>query len=373
VIIAGDNKQLPPTSFFDRSSDDGSDEYDDEELDDFESVLDLARGAAAIQDLPLRWHYRSRHEDLITYSNRNFYGGRLVTFPSSHFSGDDVGIEFVHVPDGVYARGTTRDNQIEAQKVVERIIFHADHHPTLTLGVVAFSEAQATRIQWELEAARRHREDLDEYFHESRLDGFFVKNLESVQGDERDIIIFSVGYGRDDVGKFTMAFGPINKPGGQRRLNVAITRARSRVEVVSSVKAADFEESQRPGVVHLRGYLDYAEHGATALAPITAMGGEPESPFEETVLTTLREWGYEVEPQVGQAGYRIDMAIRHPEHFGQWLLGVECDGPRPGQAAAAGPREPRMEAASNLGSELVPRPCRLGGTLAACDRCCAER
>ena len=353
LIVAGDNKQLPPTNFFDRSADDGSDVYEEDELDEFESVLDLARGAASIQDLPLRWHYRSRHEDLITYSNRNFYNGRLVTFPSAHISGHDIGIEFFHVPDGVYARGTSRDNQTEARRVVERVLYHADHNPDLTLGVVAFSEAQATRIQWEIEAARRNRPDLDPYFQESRLDGFFIKNLESVQGDERDIILFSIGYGRDEVGKFTMEFGPINKAGGHRRLNVAITRARNRVEVVSSVTAAEFAESQTLGVKHLRGYLDFAEHGTGALTPITSGDGEPESPFEEQVLATLREWGYEVEAQVGQAGYRIDMAIRHPERTGRWLLGVECDGAAYHSSATARDRDRlRQQVLEGLGWRL---------------------
>jgi len=353
LIVAGDNKQLPPTNFFDKATDDDTDEYDEEAFDEFESVLDLCRGAGAIQDLPLRWHYRSRHEDLITYSNRAFYDSSLVTYPGSTQRGPNVGVELIYVPDGVYGRGTSQDNQIEARKVVERVLFHADHHPEMTLGVVAFSEAQATRVQWELEAVRRERPDLDPYFRENRLDGFFIKNLESVQGDERDIIIFSVGYGRDENGKFTMNFGPLNKPGGQRRLNVAITRARSRVEVVASIRASDFADSHNLGVHHLRGYLDYAERGAPALTAITAGEGEPESPFEVEVLATLRRWGYEVEPQVGQAGYRIDMGIRHPEHTGQWLLGVECDGAAYHSSATARDRDRlRQQVLEGLGWQL---------------------
>lgn len=353
LIVAGDNKQLPPTNFFERGSDDGSDQYDEEAFEEFDSVLDLCRGAGALQDLPLRWHYRSRHESLITYSNRAFYDSTLVTYPGATQVATDVGLEFVHVPDGIYGRGTSQDNVIEARKVVERVLFHADHHPQVTLGVVAFSEAQATRIQWELEAARRERPDLDAFFHEGRLDGFFVKNLESVQGDERDIVIFSIGYGRDENGKLTMSFGPLNKTGGQRRLNVAITRARSRVEVVSSIRSVDMSESTNAGVYHLRGYLDFAERGAPALAAITVDAGEPESPFEVEVLSTLRKWGYEVEPQVGQAGYRIDMAIRHPEHRGQWLLGVECDGAAYHSSATARDRDRlRQQVLEGLGWRL---------------------
>jgi len=326
LIVAGDNKQLPPSNFFEQTSDDDSDEYDPEVLDTFESLLDLCRGKASIPELPLRWHYRSRHEDLITYSNRAFYGGHLVTYPGATEVGEEVGLTFIHVPDGLYRRGVGSDNPVEAQRVVERIIHHAEHHPNLTVGVVAFSESQATCIQYQLEAVRRERQDLDDYFQDSRLDGFFIKNLESVQGDERDIIIFSIGFGFDETHKFTMNFGPVGQEGGYRRLNVAITRARNRVEVVSSVRASDFRDTANVNINHLRGYLDFAERGVVALTPIAVGVGEPESPFELAVLDVVRGWGYQVEPQVGHAGYRIDMAIRHPEKHGTWLLGIECDG-----------------------------------------------
>ncbi|MBI2705096.1 MAG: DUF3320 domain-containing protein [Actinobacteria bacterium] len=353
LIVAGDNKQLPPTTFFERSGDDTTEEYDAEAFDVFESLLDLSRGAAAIRELPLRWHYRSRHEALITYSNRAFYGSSLVTYPSATESGPDVGVAFIHVADGVYERGSARDNPVEARSVVERVIFHADNHPDKTLGVVAFSEAQATRIQWELEAARRERRDLDSYFHEGRLDGFFVKNLEMVQGDERDIILFSIGYGRDEGGRFTLNFGPINKEGGQRRLNVAVTRARYRVEVVSSITATDFGSSSNPGVNHLRGYLDFAERGSVAL-PQTAGGGEDDdSPLESDVAETLLEWGYEVHRHVGHAGYRLDLGVRHPEKPGTWLLGIECDGDAYGSGRTARDRDRlRQQVLEGLGWKL---------------------
>lgn len=352
LIVAGDNKQLPPTSFFDRTMDDG-DDYDPDEFDDFESLLDLCRGANVVPELPLRWHYRSQHEDLITYSNRTFYGGKLVTFPSAIEDGPDVGLQFFYVNDGVYGRGTSTDNQVEAKRVVERVIYHADHNPKKSVGVVAFSEAQATRIQWELESARRDRPDLDDFFQESRLNGFFIKNLETVQGDERDTIILSIGYGPDENGKITMNFGPLNKPGGGRRLNVAITRARGRFEVVSSVRAIDFGESANPAVRQLQGYLDFAERGKIALTPVLGSEGPPESPFEEAVMSVLQSWGYEVAPQVGQAGYRIDLGIRHPEHPGQWLLGVECDGAAYHSSKTARDRDRlRQEVLEGLGWHL---------------------
>jgi hypothetical protein len=328
LIVAGDDKQLPPTSFFDLMTSDGEDEYDEDELDVFDSVLDLCKSSGGVTTLPLRWHYRSRHESLITYSNRAFYDGSLVTYPGALDEGGDLGLAFIHVPNGIYRRGEARDNPIEARRVAEQVLHHATDHPQRTLGVVAFSEAQATRISYELEAMRRERPDLDEFFSNDRLDGFFVKNLESVQGDERDIIIFSIGYGRDEHGKFTQNFGPINKPGGQRRLNVAATRARRRVEVVSSVTAADFPtDIANAGVFHLRGYLDYAERGQVALAPVETTGNaDVESPFEEEVLRVIRDLDYIAIPQVGQAGYRIDIGIRDPARPGRYVLGVECDG-----------------------------------------------
>jgi len=277
---------------------------------------------------------------LITYSNRAFYAGKLITYAGALEVAPDLGVELFHVPDGVYERGGARDNPIEARAVVERVIFHAENHRDLTCGVVAFSEAQASRIGWELEAFRRGRPDLDEYFHGDRLDGFFVKNLENVQGDERDIIIFSIGYGFDEAGKITMNFGPINRDGGQRRLNVAVTRAKRRVEVVSSIKAQDIRETNSIGVKHLKGYLDFAERGPVALMPVEQeVGGEPESPFEESVIDVIRGWGHEVVSQVGQAGYRIDMAIRDPANPGRYVLGIECDGAAYHSSAVARDRD----------------------------------
>jgi len=326
-IIAGDQRQLPPTSFFDRQIGDDSDEYEEGQFEDFESILDLAKGSAGVRSLPLRWHYRSQHESLITYSNYAFYGGRLITFPGALQSGPDLGLHLIHVPDGVYARGGARDNPREARKVVERVLHHAEHHPHLTLGVVAFSDAQAYRIERELELARRDRPDLDAFFQDDRLTGFFVKNLENVQGDERDIIIFSVGYGRDDFGRLTMNFGPLNRQGGERRLNVAITRARRRVEIVTSILHSDIPETAASGLRHLRRYLEFAARGTHALTPeVEGSRGEAESPLEEEVLCTIRSWGYEAVPQVGQAGYRIDIGVRHPTKPGMYVLGVECDG-----------------------------------------------
>jgi hypothetical protein len=328
LILAGDQKQLPPISFFVGGAADDGDEWseDSDDTGEFESILDHAKASGAFRNLTLRWHYRSMHEALIAFSNVSFYEGRLVTFPSRDSDGPDVGVELFYV-NGTYRRGTTRDNPQEADAVAKRVIHHFNTRPGLSIGVVTFSEAQAGAIHDAIDRVAQDHPDLKRFFATDRLRGFFVKSLESVQGDERDVMIFSIGYGPDENGKTTMNFGPLNKQGGWRRLNVAITRARYRNEIVSSIRAANiFESAPTEGVRHLRRYLDYAARGMAALALDTSAGGDAESPFEESVISVIRSWGYELTPQVGTAGYRIDIGVRHPDHSGVYALGVECDG-----------------------------------------------
>jgi very-short-patch-repair endonuclease len=327
LIIAGDDRQLPPTSFFDASMDE-DDVYEDEQFDDFESVLGLCKGTELLEDIPLKWHYRSRHEDLITFSNYRFYEGQLITYPGAETNRSDLGVE-LFVTDGTYRRGGRRDNPDEASAVVDRVLHHARVYPELSLGVVALSSAQAETIEDFVDRQRTLHPELDDYFSAGRLDGFFVKNLENVQGDERDIILLSIGYGPDESGKFTMNFGPLNREGGWRRLNVAITRARRRIEVLTSFGPEQMRiaDSRARGTAELHRYLEYLQQGPAALA--IELGDDlrdVESPFEEEVLRTLTSWGYQVVPQVGTAGYRVDLGIRHPEQPGRFLLGVECDG-----------------------------------------------
>ena len=332
LVIVGDENQMPPTSFYESlsTSDDDAVWVDGESnATDFESVLTLATGSAAFDTLPLLTHYRSRHEDLIAFSNHSFYGGGLHTFPSATNHTNALGVEFFYVPDGVYQRGTTRDNPREAEAVVDRIVHHHDTRPGASLGVVAFSQAQADAVERALEERAKARPDLQDVIQSQtdRLSGFFIKNLETVQGDERDVILFSIGYGPDQHGKVTNNFGPMNLPGGWRRLNVAITRARNRVEVVSSIHASQITGVTNDSIRHLRNYLDYAERGNVALAlDQTGEYGDPESPFEESVIALLHKWGYLTESQVGTAGYRIDIAVRHPKNPDTFMLGIECDG-----------------------------------------------
>ena len=338
LMLAGDDKQLPPTSFFERAQEDA--DNDETDIADFQSILELAKGCGAFNNLRLNWHYRSRHEALIAFSNYKFYDGKLVTYPSARSVGPNVGVEFFHV-DGIYRRGGGADNPLEAAKVAERVIEHFTTRPDLTLGVVTFSVAQADAIIDAIDKAREPRRDLDQFFDGTdRLSAFFVKSLESVQGDERDVIIFSIGYGPDEAGKITTNFGVLNKPKGWRRLNVAVTRARQRVEVVASARAGDIPPSENENVEHLRAYLDYAERGQAALAiNLGSSGLGPESPFEESVIKAIRAWGYTVEPQVGAAGYRVDIGVRHPAKPGSFALAVECDGYHYHSAPAARDRD----------------------------------
>ncbi|WP_346355291.1 DUF3320 domain-containing protein [Azotosporobacter soli] len=331
VVIAGDSKQMPPTNFF-RAAENGDAEYNEEDEDetssaDFSSVLDEC--GPIFPTSMLRWHYRSKHESLIAFSNHQFYGSKLVTFPAAQRESEELGIQFEYVPDGIYERGGKKINPVEAQRVAEIVIEHHRRRPDKSIGVVAFSQSQMMAIQDVLDLKRQKDPSLETLFKENRLDGFFCKNLENVQGDERDIIIFSVGYGKDAQGKMAMNFGPLNKDGGERRLNVAITRAREKVVLVSSIKAGDMNinATKAAGVLNLYQYLRFAELGESALE-LNNPGGleDTDSPFEDDVIEVIRQLGYTAIPQVGCSGYRIDIGVVHPAQPGKFILGVECDG-----------------------------------------------
>jgi very-short-patch-repair endonuclease len=353
-VPCGDSRQLPPTTFFEQGV---SDEYDSETLDEsfdvFESILDECAANAQFPTLSLRWHYRSRDESLIAFSNHRFYKNELVTFPGAHLTDPRLGIQFTHVPDGVYDRGGKRDNPREAQVVVDEIIQHCLERPRRSLGVVAFSVAQMNAIEDQVELLLRRKPEFEEYLAPGRLEGFFVKNLENVQGDERDVMIFSIGYAKDRHGNLEMRFGPLNISGGERRLNVAVTRAREKVILVSSLRAADFDLSRvhAPGVLALHQYLDYAERGRDALnLDLSPGSGGFESPLERDVAGAIRELGYTVVSQVGCSGYRIDLGVLDPANPGRFVLGVECDGATYHSAYTARDRDRlRQKALEDLG------------------------
>jgi hypothetical protein len=358
VVVTGDDKQLPPTSFFQQLGEgEGEDPDDDgeEAPATFESILDACLGAGLRPHL-LRWHYRSRHEGLIAYSNHEFYDDRLITFPGPVTGEAAVGVRFHHVPDGVYDRGGRRDNLREAQVVAEMVLQHfRQHGGQKTLGVIAFSQPQMYAIEDEIDRRLAETPELEPLFKPDRLGGFFVKNLETVQGDERDVIILSVGYGRDTAGKFAMHFGPVNREGGQRRLNVAVTRARESLIVVSSIRAADIDlkASQAEGVRHLHRYLDFAERGLPALELAAPIGGAALSPLEADVMREVQTLGYTVLPQVGCSGFRIDLGVVDPADSKRFLLGIECDGAAYQATPTARDRDRlRHEVLQNLGWRL---------------------
>ncbi|MFA5545799.1 MAG: DUF4011 domain-containing protein [Sphaerochaetaceae bacterium] len=335
VIIVGDTKQLPPTSFFETSdSEDEFDTIDDDEEEDlnetYESVLQEA--SLLMPSLTLRWHYRSKFEHLIMFSNSEFYQNKLITFPSQTYSEKHAGVEHVYVPDGIYDRGKSRRNLKEAEKAVDLIFEHFKNFPNRSLGIVTCSQSQQHCIEDTLEKRREDYPDFEQFFLESVEEPFFIKNIETVQGDERDTIFFCVGYGPSTLGgTVPMNFGPINRIGGEKRLNVAITRARENLRVVSSFHAVNINSSNSTsvGAKKLLAFLQYAEQGIDSLSQsVVNMEslGETESPFEDSVKDFLESEGYQVVPQVGCSQYRIDLGIIHPSHAGVYAAGIECDG-----------------------------------------------
>lgn len=334
VVIAGDSKQLPPTSFFEASlsesdydSDDGSNLEEADDSNAFESVLDEA---SFLPSQKLLWHYRSRDERLIAFSNAKIYGHELVTFPSPNEGVKDCGVEYEYVQNGVFDRGGSRANSIEAERVADLVFDHFTRNPNRSLGVIAFSSSQETAIDTAIRRRRKSDNSFEAFFDEDKDEAFFVKNLENVQGDERDTIIFSIGYAKDASGVMRMNFGPLSKSGGERRLNVAITRAKYNVKLVGSILPTDIqtERISADGPKLLRSYIEYAMRGQEVLeAEISVPDAVvTESPFEDSVYDFLTSEGYRVATQVGCLGYRIDMAVRHPSLDGRFVLGVECDG-----------------------------------------------
>ncbi|MDR6790404.1 very-short-patch-repair endonuclease [Sphingomonas sp. BE138] len=330
VVVVGDPKQLPPTAFFAKMTGGGSDDEDDEggRVADIESVLGLftARG---LPTRMLRWHYRSKHQSLIAVSNRQFYESKLFIVPSPYTAEAGMGLRFHRIPQGIFDAGGTRTNQVEARIVAEAIIAHAREHPNLSLGVAAFSAAQRRAILDQLELLRRALPpEVEAFFQSHQSEPFFVKNLENVQGDERDVIFISVGYGPTvPGGRVPMRFGPLGTEGGERRLNVLISRAKQRCEVFASMSDEDIEPdfaASRKGVFAFRMFLHYARTGRLTIAEST--GRDSDSVFEELVARALQARGYQVHRQVGLAGFYIDLAVADEERPGRYLLGIECDG-----------------------------------------------
>ncbi|MBR0370275.1 MAG: DUF3320 domain-containing protein [Methanobrevibacter sp.] len=323
AVVMGDTQQLPPTSFFDQMASGESDEEEATSLD-MESILHLCKLSFPVK--MLKWHYRSRHESLINVSNKEFYDNELLVYPSPSHNDSELGLKFHYNPDTAYDRGSSSANPKEAEDVVEAIFDHFDRYgDTKSLGVGTFSVAQKNAILEKLEERRRERPEFEPLFSENKDERFFVKNLETIQGDERDVILISVGYGFDNERKMSLNFGPLNQDGGERRLNVLITRARQKCVVFSNFKASSMKLTANPphGVRALREFLEYAEN----LTMGTHTGEEHTSaPFEDAIASFLEENGYIVDKQIGCAGFRVDLAIVDEENPGKYILGITTDG-----------------------------------------------
>lgn len=357
-IIVGDPKQLPPTNFFGRTDDEEGDDGSGM-LGDMPSILDEV-ATAGVPTRRLSWHYRSRDEALIAFSNYFYYDGELVTFPAP--STDSEAVQF-HKIDGTYARGAGRTNADEAKAIVALIRkrltawikLPEENRPTL--GVITFNAQQQALILDLLDQVRRSNAELEWFFAEDREEPVIVKNLENIQGDERDIMLFSITFAPDLSGKLTMNFGALNSDGGEKRLNVAITRARSELHVFASLThdQIDLSRTRAVGVRDLKTFLDYAERGAIAL-PARDEGslGPAENPFEEAIAAAFRLKGWEVRTQIGVSGFRIDLGIVNPDRAGAYLAGIECDGATYHSSATARDRDKvRQAVLENLGWNIL--------------------
>ena len=322
AVIVGDEHQLPPTSFF--MADNFSEQHSESE--DLESILEDCLALSMPQKY-LLWHYRSKHESLITFSNRHFYKNSLMTFPSNDDMATKVSFEYVK---GVYERGAGRNNKEEAKAVVKEIQKRLSDPQTASqsIGVVTFNVNQQSLIEDLLNEMLRKNTDL-EVVATQMHEPIFIKNLENVQGDERDVILFSVGYGRDKFGKVAMNFGPLNRDGGERRLNVAVSRARYEMKVFSSLKAEDIDlyRSNAKGVQYLKSFLEYAERGKVALMHMEyGVKKKAKDAFVESVAKALQAKGYAVNINIGSSEYRVDIGIIDLESPDRYLLGLLCDG-----------------------------------------------
>jgi len=324
LVVAGDNKQLPPTTFFAAADDE---EYAADEdavaTEGYESLLDAMN--AFLNGSYLDWHYRSRDESLISFSNHHIYQDRLVTFPGR---GGPPAISHVLVKQEFGVDGQEESASQEVQSVVALVIEHARSSPDQTLGVITMGIRHMSRVQAALDQALEKHVDLAAFFDPNRGERFFVKNLERVQGDERDAIIISIGYGKDRAGNLPLRFGPLIPEGGRRRLNVAVTRARQKLTVVSSFSHLDLDLARvRPGsgVELLRNYLQYASTNGKRLGD-AEVTGEPLNAFEAEVFDCLSAKGLKLIPQMGASRFRIDMVAEHPANPGRYVLAIECDG-----------------------------------------------
>jgi very-short-patch-repair endonuclease len=347
VVVAGDRHQLPPTMFFATAIEGEENGTDDEDgrvagaaataaIGGYESLLDTLE--AFLPNSMLEWHYRSADERLIAFSNTHVYSGRLVTFPSAH--GHEA-IRHILVPHDSALGGQEESASREVEEVVRQVLEHAVTRPEETLGVITMGIKHANRIQAALDRALELRPDLSDFFSLDREERFFVKNLETVQGDERDAIILSIGYGKAADGDLPHRFGPLTQEVGYRRLNVAVTRAKRRMCVISSFShhEVDLSRSGSRGVQLLKAYLEYAASGGERLMEVEQYGEIGLNPFEADIRDVLDRHGIILRPQFGASRYRIDLVAMHPKKKGRPVLAIECDGASYHSSATARDRD----------------------------------
>ncbi|MFC0819618.1 DUF4011 domain-containing anti-phage protein Hhe [Moraxella marmotae] len=351
-IIVGDPKQLPPTSFFQSSVNNEDDEENIVAVEQSESILESVSSHSSFRTRRLRWHYRSRHESLIAFSNKHFYDSDLVLFPSPMEETDDLGIRFTKVKNGCFENSR---NVEEACKVVSKALEILQDSPHESIGMVAMNSAQRDEIQMQFDQQLQENPHLQTLVDKkAKTDPVFIKNLENVQGDERDVILISMTYGPETIGgRVYQRFGPINSANGWRRLNVLFTRAKKRMHIFSSMSSSDIlaVETSSKGVKALKAFLEYCERGH--LYQTVATGKAPDSDFEIAVIKALEKHGYQCEPQVGVNGFFLDVAVRNPRKPNQFLIGVECDGATYHSAKSARDRDRlRQEILEGLGWEI---------------------
>ena len=352
VVVMGDSKQLPPTTFFENLLE-SDDEYSDDAsfYSDVESVLNICKRSFPYKTL--RWHYRSRHESLIAVSNNEFYGNHLYVYPSPLHDSRNMGLQFRHVRDGVYDRGKTGTNHEESRIVAQEVMRHFIQFPEKTLMVGTFNIKQQEAIQKEIESLVKSSPGFEKYFINEKGENFVVKNIETIQGDERDVIFVSIGFGFDQNGKLSKNFGPLNRDGGERRLNVLFTRAREKCVIFSNFKAIDLHvgDEDPAGLRVLKSFLEYAE--TKEFVSKTPEYEPDEASFDESVVAFLRESGYTIHQKIGCAGYKMDMAIVNEEMPGHYIIGIECDGPQYFSSHVARDRDRlRREVLTGLGWQL---------------------
>ncbi len=355
LVVMGDSRQLPPTTFFDQIAGPNEDEEESVAgIGDMESLLHVCKQSYPTRRL--RWHYRSRHESLIALSNEEFYDGSLMVFPSPRHETPDLGLSFVHLPNTIYERGKSGINKGEAQGVAESVIAYYQKFPDKTLGVATFSTRQQEAIRHEVDVLLRDHPEVEMLMHPANGENFFVKNLETVQGDERDTMLISIGYGFDENHRLSRNFGPLNQAGGERRLNVLITRARERCVVFSNFRGADLQiaADSSSGIAALSRFLTYAEDRSSMTSGSDFRSADDAEYFPESVALMLEDYGYTVSRNIGCAGFRIDIAVSDPKDPGVYMAGILCDGSNYRSSEVARDRDRlRSQVLEGLGWHLI--------------------